>query len=147
MFDIIMPHRAYFGLKDFQQLAIVRRFVSDLHYPVEIVPCPIVREPDGLAMSSRNMRLNADQRAHAVLISQTLFRAKGMAGVKSVEEIRDFVIRRINADPFLETEYFEIVNSTTLVPVGSWDESGEKIGCIAVKVGQIRLIDNVVFSS
>jgi len=146
LFDIVMPHRAYFGLKDFQQLAIVRKFVSDLQYPVEIIPCPIVREPDGLAMSSRNMRLNAEQRTHAALISQTLFRAKEMAGKTPVAVIRNFVTDRINADPFLETEYFEIVNGVTLKPVGTWDEPGEKVGCIAVNVGQVRLIDNVVFS-
>jgi pantoate--beta-alanine ligase len=147
LFDIVMPHRAYFGLKDFQQLAIVKKFVTDLQYPVEIIPCAIVRESDGLAMSSRNMRLNAEQRAHAVLISQTLFRAKEMAGFTPVAEIRNFVTDRINADPLLETEYFEIVDGVTLKPVGSWDEPGEKVGCIAVNVGQVRLIDNIVFSS
>jgi pantoate--beta-alanine ligase len=147
LFDIVMPHRAYFGLKDFQQLAIVKKFVSDLRYPVEIIPCPIVRESDGLAMSSRNMRLNAEQRTHAALISQTLFQAKEMAGKAPVAAIRNFVTDRINADPFLETEYFEIVHGITLKPVGSWDEPGEKVGCIAVNVGQVRLIDNVVFSS
>jgi pantoate--beta-alanine ligase len=146
-FQMVEPHRAYFGLKDFQQLAIIRKVVKDYGIPVEIVPCPIVRESDGLAMSSRNMLLDPEQRLHAVQISRTLFTAQGMAGEKSVDEVRRFVTGTINADPLLETEYFEICDDTTLQPVQSWDEPGAKVGCVAVKVGRIRLIDNVSFSS
>jgi len=147
LFQMVAPHRAYFGQKDFQQLAIIRKVVKDYGIPVEIVACPIVREPDGLAMSSRNMLLDAEQRSHAVLISQTLFRAQEMAGENSVGAVRRFVTGTINADPLLDTEYFEICDDTTLQPVQSWEEPGGKVGCVAVKVGRIRLIDNVSFSS
>lgn len=147
LFDMVKPHRAYFGQKDFQQLAVIRKVVKDLQLPVEIVACAIVREADGLAMSSRNMLLSPDQRTHAVLISRTLFRARDIAGARSVEEVKDFVTKTLNADPFLDTEYFEICNDTTLQPVLSWNDAGGKTGCVAVRVGKIRLIDNVSFSS
>jgi len=147
LFQLVEPHRAYFGLKDFQQLAILRRVVADLNLPVELIACPIVREPDGLAMSSRNMLLTPEQRKHSPVISNTLLKAKEMKESMTPDEIRQFVAGRINEDPLLETEYFEIVNDTTLQPVKSWSENGEKIGCVAVKVGGIRLIDNIIFSS
>jgi pantoate--beta-alanine ligase len=147
LFQMVAPQRAYFGLKDFQQLAILRRVVREYHLPVEIIACPIIRESDGLAMSSRNMLLTAEQRSHAAIISQTLFMARDMAGHHTPGEVRQFVTHRIDGDPLLRTEYFEIVNDSTLQPVRSWDESGGKIGCVAVKVGRIRLIDNIIFSS
>jgi pantoate--beta-alanine ligase len=147
LFDMVKPQRAYFGQKDFQQLAIIRKVVRDQQLPVEVVACAIVREPDGLAMSSRNMLLSPEQRAHAVLISQTLFRAREMAGARSVEEVKQYVTETLNADPYLDTEYFEICNDTTLQPVHSWKDEGGKTGCVAVRVGTIRLIDNVSFSS
>ena len=147
LLDIVMPHRAYFGLKDFQQLAIIKKVVKDANYPVEIVSCPIVREQDGIAMSSRNILLSTAERRHVSIISQTLFRAKGMATVNKIDDIKTYVIDRINADPLLQTEYFEIVNDTTLQPVKTWVEAGTKIGCVAVRVGNIRLIDNINFSS
>jgi pantoate--beta-alanine ligase len=147
LFQLVEPQRAYFGLKDFQQLAILRKVVKDCGLPIELVACPIVREADGLAMSSRNMLLTPEQRSHVPLISKTLFMAKEMTGNRSPDETRQFVSGRINQDPLLQTEYFEIVNDSTLQPVKSWGEAGGKIGCLAVKVGTIRLIDNIVFSS
>jgi pantoate--beta-alanine ligase len=146
LFEIVQPQRAYFGLKDFQQLAIVKKVTRDFNLPVEIVPCPIVREPDGLAMSSRNTLLTPDERLHAAHISATLFKARDIAPGHTPGEIRDFVTHTINADPFLHTEYFEIASDTTLQPIESWNEPGGKIGCVAVKVGKVRLIDNVSFS-
>jgi pantoate--beta-alanine ligase len=146
LLDMINPHRIYFGLKDFQQLAIIKKVIKDAGYPVEIVPCPIVRKKDGLAMSSRNMLLNNDQQKHACLISQTLFRAKKMVTDQPIEEIKKYVISTINADPLLHTEYFEIIEETSLKPVKSWLEAGSKIGCVAVRVSDIRLIDNINFS-
>ncbi len=146
LFEIVQPQRAYFGLKDFQQLAILKKVTKDLSLPVEIVTCPIVREPDGLAMSSRNALLTVDERAHARHISAALFRARDMAPGHTPDEIRKFVTDRINEDPFLKTEYFEIADDSTLQPVTSWNEPGGKIGCVAVKVGKVRLIDNVSFS-
>jgi pantoate--beta-alanine ligase len=147
LFDMTQPDRAYFGLKDFQQLAIIKKVVHDYHIPVEIIACPIVRETDGLAMSSRNALLSQEERRKAVRISQTLFMAREMAGSDSPDTIRKFVADRINEDPALQTEYFEIVNDTTLQPVASWQEPGGKIGCVAVRVGKVRLIDNVSFYS
>ena len=145
LFDIVKPDKAFFGQKDFQQLAIINEMVRKLNLPVEIVPCPIIREADGLAMSSRNMLLSAEQRKNAVHISTTLFEAKNKTGELSVEELCQWVINRINENEYLNTEYFEIVNDTTLLPVLSWDEPCKKVGCIAVHCGKIRLIDNIEF--
>jgi pantoate--beta-alanine ligase len=117
LFDIIKPDRAYFGEKDFQQLAIVRELVKNYNIPVQIVGCPIVREADGLALSSRNMRLTAEQRQHALRISKTLFKSVELMSSKSVEEVKNWVIAEINAEPGLEVEYYEISNSLTLQPV------------------------------
>lgn len=145
LFDIVQPDKAFFGQKDFQQLAIIKEMVRKLNLAVAIVPCPIIREPDGLAMSSRNMLLSSEQRQNAVHISATLFEATNKTGELSVEELRQWVINRINKNEFLKTEYFEIVNETTLMPVKNWNENCKKIGCIAVHCGKIRLIDNVEF--
>ena len=145
LFDIVQPDKAFFGQKDFQQLAIINEMVRKLNLSVEIISCPIIRETDGLAMSSRNMLLSPEQRVNAVHISATLFEAANQTGKLSVEELCDWVINRINKNEFLNTEYFEIVNDTTLLPVKSWDDVGRKIGCIAVHCGKIRLIDNMEF--
>jgi len=147
LFQIVKPQRAYFGLKDFQQQAILKKVVRDLNLPVELVVCPIIREPDGLAMSSRNLLLTPEQRKHATVIHETLSMAKKMSETHTPDEVRQFVTDRINLDKLLQIEYFEIADNTTLVPVKSWSEPGGKIGCIAVRVGKIRLIDNIDFSS
>jgi pantoate--beta-alanine ligase len=147
LFDLVKPQRAYFGLKDFQQLAIIRKLVQDLGYPVEIVPCEIVREDDGLAMSSRNMLLSAEQRSHASLIPRTLASARAMARNHTVAQVKQYVVESIDTDACLKTEYFEIVDDCTLIPVNSWDESCGTRGCVAVWAGSVRLIDNVSFSS
>jgi len=147
LFEISQPDKAFFGQKDFQQLAIIKEMVRKLNLPVEIISCPIIREPDGLAMSSRNMLLNPEQRRNAVLISATLFEAVNQASKLSVTELCKWVIERINENEFLNTEYFEIVNAETLIAVKSWKEPCIKVGCIAVHCGTIRLIDNVVIST
>jgi len=146
LFDMVKPDKAYFGLKDFQQLAIIKNMVKQLQLPVEIVPCDIVREKSGLAMSSRNELLTAEQRANAALISETLFQAKELSEQKKVQEITDWVLAEVNKNPFLNVEYFEIVDDEQLQPVKSWDENSTKVGCIAVYCGKIRLIDNIVFN-
>jgi pantoate--beta-alanine ligase len=145
LFDMVKPTKAYFGLKDFQQLAIVKNMVKQLQLPVEIVPCAIIREESGLAMSSRNELLTEEQRKNATVISETLFKAKELKGQKSVQEITDWVTETINKNPFLDVEYFEIVDDEQLQPVKSWDEKSTKVGCVAVFCGKIRLIDNIVF--
>jgi pantoate--beta-alanine ligase len=143
LFEIVQPDKAFFGQKDFQQLAIINEMVRKLKLPVEIIPCPIIRETDGLAMSSRNMLMSPEQRLNAVHISATLFEAANKTGELTVEELRNWVIDRINENEFLNTDYFEIVDSVTLQPVKSWDEHCVKVGCIAVHCGKIRLIDNI----
>lgn len=145
LFEIVRPDKAFFGLKDFQQLAIINEMVRKLEIPVEIVACQIVRETDGLAMSSRNMLLSNEQRQNAVLISATLFEATNKTGELNVKEVTNWVINRINENEYLNTEYFEIVDSMTLQPIKSWNDPCLKVGCIAVQCGKIRLIDNVEF--
>jgi pantoate--beta-alanine ligase len=147
LFEIVQPDKAYFGMKDFQQLAIIMEMVRRLQIPVEIVSCPIIREADGLAMSSRNMLLNPEQRKAAVQISACLFEAQNKTGEFTVEELCQWVVSTINENHFLNTEYFEIVNSETLLPVKNWNEPGEKVGCVAVHCGKIRLIDNLKFEA
>ncbi|MDX9846796.1 MAG: pantoate--beta-alanine ligase [Tenuifilaceae bacterium] len=145
LFAIVNPSKAYFGQKDFQQLAIIRRMVSDLNMGVEIVSCPTVREDDGLAMSSRNTLLSHQQRQSAPLIAKTLFAARNKRTVTNVKETIDWVISEINSDPLLRVEYFEIANAKTLEPVDDWNDAESVVGCIAVQVGEVRLIDNVLF--
>jgi len=144
LFDIIEPDKAYFGEKDFQQLEIIRQMVKTQNLPVEVISCPTVREANGLAMSSRNALLTSDERKNAAHIYKTLLgsreRERG-----TVKEIKKWVEEEINENPFLELEYFEIVNAETLVPVLSFEETKNLRACIAVKVGMVRLIDNISF--
>ena len=147
LFDLVKPHRTYFGLKDFQQVAIIKKVVRDLHYPVEIVACPIVRESDGLAMSSRNMLLSTEERKRALNLSQSLFMAKKMKDQHTPAEVKRFVMDHISSSPGIEPEYFEIVDGTHLMPADTWEAPGYVIGCLAAHVGCVRLIDNINFSS
>ena len=147
LFDLVKPHRAYFGLKDFQQLAIIKKVVADYHYPVEIIPCPIIRETDGLAMSSRNRLLSADEHRRALLLSQSLFMAKEMKADHIPAKVIEFVRDRVTSAPGIELEYFEIINGYNLQPVDAWHTVDYIIGCLAARVGKIRLIDNINFSS
>jgi len=146
LFDMVEPHKAFFGLKDFQQLAVIKNMVKQLRLAIEIVPCPIVREPDGLAMSSRNVRLSAAERQSAAIISKALFEARNNAKKYSVIETIENVVETINNNEHLTTEYFEIVNDDDLMPIANWDDKPNKTGCIAVMCGSVRLIDNVSFS-
>jgi pantoate--beta-alanine ligase len=147
LFDIVEPDKAFFGQKDFQQLAIINEMVRKLELPVEIIPCPIIRESDGLAMSSRNMLLTSDQRKNAAHISATLFEAVNKTRELNVEELCNWVTNRINKNEYLNTEYFEIVDSVSLLPVKNWNDPCRKVGCIAVHCGKIRLIDNIEFKN
>jgi pantoate--beta-alanine ligase len=147
LFDYVKPDKAFFGEKDFQQLAIIRKLVKDLKMPVEVVGCPIVREPDGLAMSSRNQLLAPEMRKNAPVIAETLFDSLNFAPGKTVKETGQLVTERINATGVLKVEYFDIVDGNTLQPVNSWDESDYIVGCIAVFAGKVRLIDNVTYKN
>ena len=145
LFDIVKPDRAYFGEKDFQQLAIIREMVKQMHFPLQIVGCPIVREADGLALSSRNARLSEEQRAQALKISQTLFASRDYAATHSVDETKQFVEEAIRQAPGLELEYFELVDGNTLQSIASWDDTTYAVGCITVYCGEVRLIDNIKY--
>ena len=145
LFDVVKPHRAYFGMKDFQQIAVIKNMVRQLHYNIEIVPCPIIREADGLAMSSRNTLLTPEHRNNAPHIHKILEEATHLTSKMNVDELKQWVISEVNKNPYLEVEYFEIVDDTELQTIHSWSENNVKVGCIAVYAGPIRLIDNIVF--
>lgn len=145
LFDLVQPTRAYFGEKDFQQLAIIHHMVersslSERYTGLKIVDCPIVREASGLAMSSRNERLSGEEKQTAVTISQTLFASLQWAKSASVKEVQQQVIDTINAVDGLEVEYYEIVDKNTLQPTDNWDNA---VGCVTVYCGPVRLIDNI----
>jgi pantoate--beta-alanine ligase len=143
LFDSVGPCKAYFGEKDFQQLAVIRKMVKEWKMPVEIIPCPIIRESDGLAMSSRNMRLTAEERKVAPLISKTLFKAKEFFQDHSIDETTELVTALINSEPLMKLEYFEIADITTLQPATA-DQKKNVVACIAVHLGAVRLIDNII---
>lgn len=144
LFRIIAPHKAFFGQKDFQQVAIIRSMVKQLEIPVEIIACPIMRETDGLAMSSRNVRLSPEERKTAPLISKTLFKIKELSDTKTFAELKAYAEAEINSAPGMRLNYFEIVNAETLQPIESFSQANSAVACIAVKLGTIRLIDNIV---
>lgn len=144
LFDLVKPNKSYFGLKDFQQLAIIKNMVKQLQLPVEIIPCAIIREKSGLAMSSRNELLSIEQRKNAAVISETLVKANELKTQKTVHELTKWVTEQINQNPFLSVEYFEIVDDEQLQPINNWDDKNTKIACVAVFCGKVRLIDNIV---
>lgn len=145
LFEIVKPTKAYFGLKDFQQLAIVQQLVINEAIPVQIVPCPIVREHDGLAMSSRNVRLGANERAIAPFIYQTLKQAVELSANTSVEAVKQYVYNAFSKQEAFNLEYFSIVDGVTLQDVSTFETNKFTVGCIAVHLGGVRLIDNIVF--
>lgn len=144
LFDIVAPDTAYFGEKDFQQLAIIRKFTRDLKLPVKIIGCPIVRESDGLAMSSRNLLLTEAQRKAAPGIFDILQQAKSKAGNVSPVELKTWVAKEINANPEFDLEYFELADAENLQPVENWVNPSAIMGFIVVRLGAVRLIDNIV---
>ncbi|MBP5547084.1 MAG: pantoate--beta-alanine ligase [Bacteroidales bacterium] len=173
LFDLAQPTRAYFGEKDYQQIAVIRNLLEQIKYPIELIPCPIVRADDGLALSSRNMRLSPEARAMAPAINATLEQAAEMAEYEEVDDVKEWVLDTLssyhevypagelntaesksnevkNDSPNglkFEPEYFEIVDAITLQPINSWDDAKENgaVGCIAVWLDGIRLIDIVKF--
>ena len=145
LFYAVEPDKAYFGEKDFQQLAIIREMVRQLDLKLEIVGCPIVREADGLAMSSRNTLLTADERQRALTISRALFDSLDYAAGNSLAATKTFVEEKINSTPGLELEYYQIVDGNTLQEINEWSDSDYVMGCIALFCGKIRLIDNIKY--
>ena len=146
LFYIVEPDNAYFGEKDFQQIAVIRAMVKQLNIPVKINACPIKREADGLALSSRNTRLTPELRQKAPLIARTLKESTTFAPGKSVQEVIDFVVNTINADPDMRVEYYEIVDGNTLEAIKDWSETDYPVGCITVFCGEVRLIDNIKYN-
>ena len=147
LFELVRPTRAYFGEKDFQQLAIIRHMVersslSSQFSDLQIIGCPIVRESSGLAMSSRNERLSEEEKQTAIAISQTLISSMKWAKTDSVAEVQQRVIDTINAIDGLEVEYYEIVDKTTLQPTDTFQNA---VGCVTVYCGPVRLIDNIQY--
>ena len=161
LFDIVQPQRAYFGEKDFQQLAIIRNLVEQIGYNIEIVPCPIVRADNGLALSSRNMRLSPEAKTIAPTIYATLKKAVEMSHNQGVDEVKAWVVETLRdftpasgqglenqseyAGKTFAPEYFEIVDAKTLQPVTAWDSPNGVVGCITVWLTGVRLIDMVHF--
>lgn len=145
LFNIVMPDRAYFGEKDAQQLAIIKRMVQDLNFDIEIVPCPIIRESDGLAISSRNSYLSAQERQAAVIISKSLKLAKQMLcqGQRNAEIIKQLIIDKISSEPLAHINYVDIVDAVTLKPMSNI--TTPILVAVAVYIGETRLIDNFSF--
>ena len=144
LFEIIEPDRAYFGEKDFQQLTIIKYLVKSLNIPVEIISCPIVRESDGLAMSSRNVLLTPEERAIAPAIYQALCRIKESHDWFTPAGIEKMMIGEIEQNPLFRVEYAQVVDLETLLPILEWEDAEHSVICIAVFLGTVRLIDNIL---
>lgn len=145
LFMMVEPDRAYFGEKDFQQIAVIRQMVKEEGFKLEIVQCPIIREADGLAKSSRNVRLTPELRKTAPNIARILRESCNFAKSHTVAETQQFVVDSINEYPQMEVEYYQIVDGTTLMPVTSWSDSSYIVGCVTVYCGDVRLIDNIAY--
>lgn len=143
LFSITYPDRAYFGEKDYQQIAVIRRMAEDLNFRVNIVPCPVIREEDGLAMSSRNTLLSPDEKKNATNIYRVLLESKDLG--LNVRDTQDWVINHINEIEGLEVEYYSIVDGDTLADICNWEDALHVVGCITVYCGKtpIRLIDHI----
>jgi len=144
-FAMLKPTRAYFGQKDFQQLVIIKRLAGQMKNGPEIIACPIIREADGLAMSSRNRLLTESQRASAPFIFETLTASLQMKHSHGPADLKKWVESRFEGHPDFDLDYFEIVDTVTLQPVSTWDRTAQAAGCIAARMGGVRLIDNVIF--
>lgn len=147
LFEMVKPDRAYFGEKDFQQIAVIRKMVELCGFKLEIVDCPIKREDDGLAMSSRNVRLTADQRKVAPMIHKILTESVQYAKDHTVDETIKLVTDELNKVEFMDVEYYQIVDPLTMQPIAQWDDTKlNPVGCITVYCGDVRLIDNIKYT-
>lgn len=147
LFDMVQPDKAFFGMKDFQQIAIIKNMVEQLKYNIEIVECPIIREDSGLALSSRNKLLGEEYKKNAPHIHAILKKAINLAPEMSASDLKVWITGEINKNPYLEVEYVEIVDAKTLQVVENWEEERKTVICVAVYAGKIRLIDNIVLES
>lgn len=138
----VQPHKAFFGSKDYQQVMVVKDLVKQLQIPVEIIPCPILREPDGLAMSSRNTRLSAEERKIAALIPKMMKEAVELIKQKGIDAAKQFIIQEVSEVKEMNLDYYEVCNADTLEPMTEFNSKQQTVSLIAVFVGNIRLIDN-----
>ncbi len=145
LFEMSQATHAYFGEKDFQQIAVVRAMAKQMGFDLEIISCPVVRESDGLARSSRNVRLTPEARRVAPAIYATLKASIDFARHHTVQQTVDWVTATINAYPEMEVEYYSVVDGVTLEPVSTWDDSNYIVGCITVYCGDVREIDNITY--
>ena len=143
LFDIVNPAKAYFGEKDFQQIAVIKAMCEQLKLDIEIVECPIIRDTDGLALSSRNTLLDEAHRAAAPHIYEVISQCAAKMGELSPAELTAWVVAEVEKNPCLKVIYFQAVDALSLQQVASWEESDRIQGCIAVQAGEIRLIDNI----
>lgn len=143
-FDLVQPDKAYFGQKDYQQFLVIKKLISAHSYDIELVMCPIVRENDGLAMSSRNVHLNEEERKTAPLIYDTLIKAKNLLKEKSITEIENWAKERFSNEKIINFQYFEILNANNLLPLQTQNEAENIVICVSVKVGKVSLIDNIL---
>jgi pantoate--beta-alanine ligase len=144
LFDIIKPDYAFFGQKDYQQVKVITRMVDLLRMPLKMIMCPIVREPEGLAMSSRNVHLNADEKANSMLLSATLYKVKDEFGKLTIDELKQLAINELNSNPNIQLDYFEIADADTLFPAKA--DTQHMVALVAAKVGNVRLIDNIILN-
>lgn len=145
LFAWTMPTRAYFGEKDYQQIAVIRKMAELEGFDFDIVACPILRHEDGLAMSSRNVRLSPEQRGIAPMIRKVLLDSLELKEIMTVSEVKQFVVEKIDSVNGLTTEYYEIVDSKTMQPIAEWTDAETAVGCVTVYCGEVRLIDNITY--
>lgn len=143
LFEAVEPHKAFFGKKDFQQVAVIKRLVQLMNYPIEIIPCEIVREPHGLAMSSRNLRLSNEDFNKASIIFKTLSKVSEHLKTMTIDEVKRQVISEIEKVPPFKVEYVDIVDTNTLLSVNDYKKNDSLTVCIAVYCNDVRLIDNI----
>lgn len=145
LFAWTLPTRAYFGEKDYQQIAVIRKMAQLEGFDFDIVACPILRHEDGLAMSSRNVRLSPEQRGIAPMIRKVLLDSLELKEIMTVSEVKQFVVEKIDSVNGLTTEYYEIVDSKTMQPIAAWTDAETAVGCVTVYCGEVRLIDNITY--
>jgi pantoate--beta-alanine ligase len=144
LLDIVTPHKLYMGQKDYQQLQVVRKLIADFDLDIELVSCPIIREPDGLAMSSRNVRLTDEYRIAATELSKALFQLKEDIANQTLPAARATAQHHLNSHPLIDVVYLEIVNGHTLVPINHVNEATNIAALLAAKVGGVHLLDNII---
>ena len=144
LFEIVAPHKAYFGLKDYQQLKIIQTMVEKLNMNIDVIPCPTLREKDGLAMSSRNVRLSKYERSIAPVIFRVLNGLKDKIENNSPQEAQDWGLNQISRFDEMSVEYLSIVGADDLLQINKWDDKKSVVACTAVNLGKVRLIDNII---